>query len=221
MQLSGTTYAAYLFDLDGTLYNRDTLVKNLLEEQYREFCAELPSMPAQTFVDRVTELDAHGYNPKEQLYAQLAAEWDLAPALQSRLLNHFWDRYDTYCHLPEDTLTTLQTLREHGVKLGIITNGQTRRQNKKIDKLGIRGYFDTVVISQAEGIKKPDAEIFNRALTRCGTSARESVFIGDHPTADIDGARNAGLHAIWRQVPYWQMTRNDVRSVNHLREILG
>jgi putative hydrolase of the HAD superfamily len=59
--------------------------------------------------------------------------------------------------------------------------------------------FDTILISDAEGINKPDAEIFHRALQRLATDACRAVFVGDHPEVDVNGARRAGLQAVWRR----------------------
>jgi putative hydrolase of the HAD superfamily len=61
--------------------------------------------------------------------------------------------------------------------------------------------FDTVLISDAEGISKPDRQIFHRALERLNTNAAQAVFVGDHPEVDVAGARAAGMRAIWRRDP--------------------
>lgn len=213
-------YSAYLFDLDGTLYDRDALLRRLLEKQYREFSAELDHIDSTDYVDHLIDLDAHGYHPKDQLYLEVARKWQLSAELRSRLLEHFWATYDSHCDLPDDTLTTIRALRDGGVRLGIVTNGQAVRQNAKIDALEIRDYFDAILISETEGLKKPASGIFERALARCGTSSTESVFIGDHPVADIDGSRGAGLAAVWKRVPYWTMTRPDVDVIDRLSELL-
>ena len=213
-------YLTYLFDLDGTLYNRDILVQKVVLEQQREFQGQLAHVEANYYVERIIELDAHGYFPKDKLYAQIAQEFGLTRATESKLIDHFWDCYNAHCILPEDTLTTLQTLYRQGVQLGLVTNGKTQTQNKKIDTLGIRDYFDVILISEAEGIKKPHPDIFHRAVEQCDHDPAQTVFVGDHPIADIDGARDAGLAAIWKRVPYWEMLRTDVRVVENLVEIL-
>lgn len=214
------TYAAYIFDLDGTLYSRDLLVGRVVRQQARDFADELSHVQPETYVNRVLELDAHGYCPKEEVYAQIASDYDLDDSVQSALFEHFWDTYDSLYEMPESTLTVLRSLNERGARLGIVTNGKTKRQNGKIDAFGIRDYFDAILVSESEGLKKPEAEIFHRAVTRCGCGIDESVFIGDHPEADIEGARNAGLPAIWKRVPYWQMTRDDVVVIEELSELL-
>ena len=52
------------------------------------------------------------------------------------------------------------------MKLAVITNGLEVRQQRKMDALGITTWFDAILISEVEGVKKPDAEIFERAATR-------------------------------------------------------
>ncbi len=214
------TYPVYLFDLDGTLYDRDALVGELFAAQFDAFREELAGVDPQWYVARTLALDEHGYFPKEALYATLGGELELSRSLQQRLLEHFWDSYDAFCTLPDDTRVTLHALRERGARMGVVTNGRTERQLAKIDALGIREFFDTVVVSEAEGLKKPHPAIFARALQRCGATAATTAFVGDHPTADIEGARGAGLAAIWKRVPYWSMTRDDVRVVDRLADIL-
>jgi putative hydrolase of the HAD superfamily len=208
------------FDLDGTLYDRDALVRDLVAGQYDAFAGELPGISREQFVSRVLEIDDHGYGEKAEGYQRVVADWQFEPALASRLCSHFWSTYDQHCSLPPDTATTLGALKAHGKRLGVITNGRTERQRAKLAALGLLDSFDVVLISEAEGVRKPSAEIFRRALQRCDVSAGESVFVGDHPDTDINGARNAGLLPIWKHVPYWPLIADDVLTVHRLVEIL-
>jgi len=47
----------------------------------------------------------------------------------------------------------------------------------------------------------------------------ESMFVGDHPEADIAGARNAGMLPVWKRKPYWEVPE-DVQRIDQLGEIL-
>ncbi|MFN7985237.1 MAG: HAD family hydrolase [Vicinamibacterales bacterium] len=176
---------AVFFDLDGTLYDRDALVRDLVAGQFHEFSTELPGVSRERFVSDVLEMDDHGYGDKDNGYQRLVAGWHLDPALASRLCAHFWSTYDQPSRVSLDTTTTLDTLHEHGKRLGVITNGSTTRQHRKLAALGLADRFDVVLISEAEGVRKPDAEIFRRALDRCGVDASEAAFVGDHPNTDI------------------------------------
>jgi putative hydrolase of the HAD superfamily len=211
---------AVLFDLDGTLYDRDLLVHELAREQFSTFTSELPGVDQAYFVQRIVDLDNHGLGDKAALYNTLASEWKLSSDLRSRLLSHFWSSYTRCCRASADTVSTLQTLRSRGRRLGVITNGKTKWQQQKIESLGIAHFFDVVLVSEAEGVRKPDSIIFDRALDRCEVRAAEAAFIGDNPEADVAGAKAAGLLAVWKYVPYWKMTFEDVPIVNTLREIL-
>ena len=209
---------AVFFDLDGTLYDRDALVVKIVKEQFAAFQRELQGLGETQFVQRIVELDEHGYGDKAELYAKVTREWGLQTGLSENLLDHFWSSYDRNCQLSEDTLTTLQTLRAHGIKLGVITNGGTMRQRRKLECLGLEPFLDAVLISEVEGVRKPDPTIFKMATERCGVNPRESAFVGDHPDVDVAGARAAGLLSIWKRVPYWKLGIENVQTVDNLSE---
>lgn len=211
---------AVLFDLDGTLYDRDALAQRLFAAQYREFEAELSAIGRERFLRDAHEMDEHGHGDKEAGYAKLVRSWRLDPGLAPRLTERFWASYDGLCTLPEDTRWTLAELRRRGLKLGVITNGQGVRQRRKLTALGLGDSFDVVLVSEEEGVRKPDAEIFRRALAHCGVEAAEALFVGDHPVADVQGAHDAGLTAVWRFVPYWPPVVPGVPVIRRLAELV-
>jgi len=211
---------AVFFDLDGTLYDRDALVLRIVKEQFSTFQKELQGLSETHFVQRILELDDHGYGDKAELYGKVTREWGLQSEISGRLVDHFWLSYDRNCQLDDDTLGTLQTLRAHEKKLGVITNGGTMRQRQKLECLGLESFFDAVLISEAEGVSKPDPTIFKMAAERCGVNSRESAFVGDHPEVDVAGSGVAGFISIWKRVPYWKMRFENVHIVDSLSEII-
>jgi FMN phosphatase YigB (HAD superfamily) len=91
----------------------------------------------------------------------------------------------------------LRNARESGWRIGIVTNGTTKQQTLKIHTVGLEAYVDDVIISETEGVKKPDIELFEIAARRLGTGVAGGWMVGDHPTADIAGGRAAGLSTGW------------------------
>ena len=79
----------------------------------------------------------------------------------------------------------------------IITNGFEEVQHKKLDKSKIIQYFKTITNSEMVGVKKPNPKIFNFALQQAKTVAKNSIMIGDSYEADILGAKNIGMQAIY------------------------
>jgi len=97
-----------------------------------------------------------------------------------------------------DTLPTLQTLRQQGYRMGLISNaGDDQDVQMLIDKAGVRGYFDIILTSAAQGIRKPNPRIFYQALQHWGTHPERAAMVGDTLGADILGARNAGVYSVW------------------------
>jgi putative hydrolase of the HAD superfamily len=72
-------------------------------------------------------------------------------------------------------------------------------QYKKLKSCQIEHYFSHVVLSEQAGALKPDPEIFNYALQLNQASPEEAIMIGDSFSADIVGARNAGIAQIYLQ----------------------
>jgi len=84
------------------------------------------------------------------------------------------------------------------VKIGIITNGFTALQQRRLERTGLRDYFDLLVISEQVGVAKPDPRIFDYTLELAGNPARDRVLmVGDTAESDILGGMNAGLATCW------------------------
>lgn len=189
------TISAVLFDLDDTLHNRSTSIKGFALHQYQKLLID--QVDENAFIDRFMKLDAHGYFSKAQLYPQILAEFHVTAVSPDILLNDYAEHFHIHARLMEGARELLKTLRSQGFKLGIISNGWTDFQYRTIDALGLREAVDTILISQAENIRKPDKRIFHRAAQRLNTSPDQCIFVGDNPTSDILGAQVASMRPIW------------------------
>ena len=147
------------------------------------------------------ELDRDGYAPRKSLFSGVITRFKLPSDVAETLLDDYRAGFPTACVLFPDAAQTLSCLRTSGLKLGMITNGSIRMQSRKLECLALSPFFDTILISDAEGISKPDRQIFHRALERLNTNPAQAVFVGDHPEVDVAGARAAGMQAIWRRDP--------------------
>lgn len=202
------------------MYDRDEVVLRVAGEQFETFRGRLSDIDRDLFVSRTLELDDHGYARRVDVYRQLLSDMVVDPSLASDLEAHFWDCYCRHCDRPVDAVATLEALREAGKKLAVVTNGPIEWQSRKLRTLGLAEYFDHVLISDAEGVAKPDPRIFLRAVERCGVEPAGAMFVGDHPSIDVAGARAAGLMAVWKRVPYWRIAIDDVPIVDRISEIL-
>jgi HAD superfamily hydrolase (TIGR01549 family) len=83
------------------------------------------------------------------------------------------------------------------VRIGIVSNNILEEQEGKVAHCGFTPFLDALVVSEVVGVTKPNPVIFEHALAALDCSAADAVMIGDSWPADIDGARAAGIRAIW------------------------
>lgn len=94
-----------------------------------------------------------------------------------------------------DVVPALDELRSMGVRMGVVSNWDSRLPGL-LAELGLARYFDTVVVSSLEGIEKPHPEIFLRAVQRLDGKPETSLHVGDIPELDEAGAKAAGLASV-------------------------
>jgi putative hydrolase of the HAD superfamily len=192
---------AVVFDLDGTLLDRRRSFERFVRDQWERFANSLQDADQEQYVQTLIELDRDGYAPRKSLFTGVTARLKIALGVAETLLDDYRAGFPNACVLFPDAAQTLSCLRTSGLKLGLITNGSIRMQSRKLQCLALAPLFDTILISEAEGISKPNPQIFHRALERLDISPTRSVFVGDHPEVDVAGARAAGMQAIWRRDP--------------------
>ena len=192
---------AVVFDLDGTLLDRRRSFERFTRRQWERFASSLQAVEQEQYVQTLVGRDRDGYAPRKDLFTGMIAQFGLPSGLAETLLDDYRVGFPSACVLFSDAAQTLSSLRASGLRLGLITNGSVRMQSAKLECLALTPLFDTILISEAEGIHKPDRQIFGRALERLNASSAHAVFVGDHPEVDVAGARSAGMRAIWRRDP--------------------
>lgn len=192
---------AIVFDLDGTLLDRRQSFERFVRDQWERFGSILKAIDREQYVQSLIERDRDGYAPRHELFTGMLAQFALPGTLAATLLKDYRAGFPSACVLFPDASPTLCALRAAGRKLGLITNGSVRMQSAKLACLALSPLFDSILISDAEGVSKPQREIFDRALERLNVSPAHAVFVGDHPEVDVAGARAAGIRAIWRRDP--------------------
>ena len=130
-------------------------------------------------------LESHGY-------------LQVSPKLLHKALEGMYSFSERFWHPAEDTLPTLKTLRKQGYKIGIISNaGDANNAHRLINRNHLRRYMDGILISAEIGVRKPSPLIFKMALDQLGGSPADAVMVGDTLRADILGAKQIGMAAIW------------------------
>ena len=116
----------------------------------------------------------------------------LADGLAPQVADHMRETYKPKIQVPEDAYALLEILKESGYMLGMVSNRECSYR-EEMQKVNLDCYFQFFLAGGEVNSFKPDALIFERALELAGTSAQETMYIGDNYFADILGARRAGL----------------------------
>jgi putative hydrolase of the HAD superfamily len=104
--------------------------------------------------------------------------------------------------LASTTHALLDTLRERGLKVGLVSNAldPPRLLHRDLEQMGVAERLDVAVFSSEVGWRKPHPIIFERALEALGAQASNTLFVGDTLGTDIKGAWLLGMHtcqAVW------------------------
>jgi HAD superfamily hydrolase (TIGR01662 family) len=122
----------------------------------------------------------------------------LDDAALTEALRSFYALSETRWEPMPGVFELLTALQSEGMRLGIISNaGDEPNVQRMIDNASLRAYFDPILVSAAEGIRKPHPRLFEKVLQQWGLAADRVIMVGDTLGADVLGARNAGCHSIW------------------------
>ena len=215
-QLSPTSNAiqAVFFDLGFTLINFQGDYQTVLNDSYYALARALirAGYPVETdvFVERFNAVLSDYYQSRDEDLIERPVETYLARVLDALghpeppepvtrgALAKMYQATESHWLLAPDAMAALGQLQRDGYRLGLISNAANAdNANRLIDRCNLRGFFEVILISAVEKIRKPDSRIFARALNHLEVSADRAVMVGDTLTADILGAQNAGLRAVW------------------------
>ena len=189
---------AVLFDFDDTLQNRPLAFLRYTDFFLNKYFFHLTTEQKQAKAQEMLLRNNGGYVNYIDYFMSLISDWNWTDAPHvGDIYREFQFRFPEYSSLFEDTLSVLTELRKRGYLLGIITNGPSIQQNRKLDVSGLRAMVDIAVVSGDEQVHKPDAEIFRRTAARLGVACSSCVYVGDHLINDIQGSENAGMRPIY------------------------
>jgi putative hydrolase of the HAD superfamily len=199
-----------LFDLDDTLFDHRRASRIALQAVHAAHACDL---------DPDAFADEHARVLEQYHQRFLAGEMSLDQARAARMIEAF-ATFGRTLSVEESLSVAALYRREHRahrallpgarellealagkVRLGLVSNNAVAEQFDKLRRLDIARYFAAIVISEDVGVTKPDPRIFAIALERLGARAADTVMIGDSRAADIDGACQAGLAAVWLNRP--------------------
>jgi len=195
------------FDMDETLIEHTRPTLDICRDTFVAFEEQLEGVEFDDFIkalwqkagdmwammtDNVLSGDIGRVYTYKNTLRSLNADESLAEAMRERFEVEMLNATVVTDHAIE----VLDQLRDSGYTLGMITNGYTAMQNRKVKHHNLDDHLDHIFVSEAMRAHKPDANIFHGALKVTGSNPENAVHVGDNLSADIKGAIGAGLKGI-------------------------
>ncbi len=177
------------FDLDNTLIDRDGAFL-----AWAEWWVDRCGLGD----DAVAWLLAHdngGFTPRAELFAGLRERFGLTASVEE-LVDAYGHEHPSFTWVEQSVLDGLASLRTAGWRVAVVTNGGVVQQSWKLEHTKIAGAVDYCCISQAAGVRKPDRRIFEIVADHTSATLDDGWMVGDHPSYDVAGGKNAGLNTI-------------------------
>lgn len=217
---------AIIFDLDGTLLDRERSLRLFLEDQFERYRAYFTHVQKNDYINYFIAYDEHGYLKKDRVYKALLDQLDIHYIEKKDLLLDYDLNYPKFATGYPDVKDIISRIQNRGLKIGIITNGKVSHQSYIIDLLGIEKYVLETLISEAVGYRKPEPEIFMMMCDKLGVKPEECIFVGDHPVNDIEAARRLGMKTVFKDNHYFKapsetMMDYQIEDLSELFNIIG
>ncbi|MBS3737130.1 MAG: HAD family hydrolase [Candidatus Bipolaricaulota bacterium] len=196
-----------IFDLDGTLCRYKTdLEEGLLETFDAEKPENLPLTTEDYQEGFGVEFDKaiDGEVDQPEIEFRTRVFWNVLQD-QNYSKGEILELGEKFARIREDSLTLYPDVPElfkrlsGKFKLGLLTNGPSNLQRRKIETLGIENWFEAIIVSGEHGLAKPDPRIFYIAMDELECGPEETIYVGNSLKYDVLGAKNAGVPVVWKK----------------------
>ena len=196
-----------IFDLDNTLYDCIGIDRDVTRKEMAAYVREAFGWTAEEYLRRLDEATEEligiagctGSCRNRVIRYQFMMEkagFPIHPHVM-KMYEIYWDgmlrRMKPYPEVKE----VLRRLGERGIRIGVGTDLTAEIQYRKMETLGIIQSIDFVVTSEEASLEKPSEIFFEQCRKKMRCETEECLFIGDRIDKDYEGARQAGMQALW------------------------
>jgi putative hydrolase of the HAD superfamily len=208
---------AILFDLDDTILSAYGRPEPAWLAVVEEFTAEIAPLSPMEIVQAVLaesrgmwgDADSHRrwrmqlFEARRETvaraFATLASAGRPAPGrdVGDRIADRFSHSREEQLSLFPDAHAVVDALKARGLRLALVTNGETSLQRAKVDRFALAQRFDHVQIEGEHGFGKPEQRAYLHAMEALGVTAPETWMVGDNLEWEVVAPQRLGIYAVW------------------------
>jgi len=216
------------FDLDHTLWDFEKNAALAFEKIFHELHFEIDAQEFISIYNPINvaywklyernEIDQESLRINRLKDAFEAINYPITLEQINSISNLFIAYLTTNNHLIDGAIEILDYLKDN-YKLHIITNGFSIVQDVKLQKSDLDKYFVTITNSEVAGHKKPHENIFQYALSLANASKNQSIMVGDSIEADVLGAMNFGMKAVYFNPANEAVSHKEIIQIQKLTQL--
>jgi putative hydrolase of the HAD superfamily len=203
------TPRAILFDLDDTLIDHSGTIESCWQKAIERAVRIFPDLTAEGF-SAARERAAQDYwsaNHREgRLDLRMGRRRVVELTLESlgldvsragEIADIFHECREGSYELLPGAIETLETLRGMGIKLALVTNGESLLQRSKLERFELARHFDHIQIEGEFGLGKPEEEVYRAALKALDVAPEDAWMVGDNLEWEVAAPQRVGIYSIW------------------------
>lgn len=210
--MEGILPAAILTDLDDTILSFSEGALSCWERTCTEFAARIEGLTTEELLATILKSRAWFWadskrhrrgrlkldQARREIVAKAITQLSIdAPAFANEMVASYTLERENTIRLFPGAIGTLRCLRSQGVRLALVTNGESESQRRKIQRFELTPLFDCILIEEEFGVGKPDERIYLYALGRLNVKSEEAWMVGDNLEWDVYAPQKLGILGIW------------------------
>lgn len=230
---------AIFLDLDDTIVSYHLLCEPAWSRVCEDFAQSYGILDGKTLYSAINETARHYWSDPErhrqgrlnldgtrrEIVMQAFRKLDCLDGDNAFMLaDNYSNLHQEMIHMFPDAEETIKELVSRGIKLALITNGNSVKQRYKINKFGLEKYFDACLVEGEVGFGKPDPRVFRLAMEKLQVTPEEVWMVGDNLEWDIEAPQKLGIYSIWNDYSRKGLPADSKivpdRIINNIRELL-
>ncbi len=211
---------AVIFNMDGTLIQRNRSYDEIYEEAIEKSGIDELKNKYSDYQEAFFRFFKQNYVfPRRQAAEFLLKKEGVFRDDKVERFVEAWEEAESDSFVLKEGLEeVIENLKQDGYLLGVTSNGTGELQRMKLEKLGIKDFFDSIIIASEVGYSKPEEEFFKEVKNSLPNAER--FFMVSHlPKTDIIGGKRAGLKPIWINESRTEESIGDADIINDLRDL--
>lgn len=213
-----------IFDLDNTLYDVGQYYSGAFQE-IADYLSEKYNIPREKIFQKLMSIWIENKSTYSFIFNDAIKEFGIDKMEINTLLTKF-NNYSGKLFPYENALSVLNYLKKNNTQLGLISDGNPKRQNRKLNLLGISDFFKIKIFPKEMGVDKRSVIPFKLFIEKAKVSPKSCFYVADNPLLDFENAKKIGMRTVrilkgeFKELPRNEYIDFEIKNLNNLLEIL-